>query len=128
MGSPEAAMRPNASPSRPLAGAPSHSVVQVIQAHVLLSTYLYHVGRFVEGSVHTDAAAALAVHCHLHKLRSAQPTPPRATYMDPISVVLPEPRDQIEEGERINAFWMSFAQDRVWAVVLGVPTAIFDVQ
>ena len=47
--------------------------------------------------------------------------------MDPISVVLPEPRDQIEEGERINAFWMSFAQDRVWAVVLGVPTSIFDV-
>ncbi|KZV67132.1 hypothetical protein PENSPDRAFT_654321 [Peniophora sp. CONT] len=110
-----------------LAGAPSHSVVQVIQAHVLLSTYLYHTGRFVEGSVHTDAAAALAVHCHLHKLRSAQPTPPRATYMDPITVVLPEPRDQVEEGERINAFWVSFAQDRVWAVVLGVPTAIFDV-
>lgn len=47
--------------------------------------------------------------------------------MDPITVALPEPRDQIEEGERINAFWVSFAQDRVWAVVLGVPTAIFDV-
>ena len=110
-----------------LAGALLHSAVQVIQAHVLLATYLYHAGRFVEGSVHTDAAAALAVHCSLHKIRSGTPTPRRTTFMDPISVVLPEPQDQVEEGERINGFWTSYWMSRVWAVVLGVPSPVFDV-
>jgi hypothetical protein len=110
-----------------LAGQPSHHIVQVIQAHVLLATYLYHVGRYLEGRHHTDAAASLAIHCRLHKIRSAQQTRTYVTYMDPVEVVLPEPRDQIEEGERINAFWSAFEQDRVWAVVLGVPTVIFDV-
>ncbi|KAI0028440.1 hypothetical protein K488DRAFT_27143, partial [Vararia minispora EC-137] len=110
-----------------LAGQPSHHIVQVIQAHVLLATYLYHVGRFLEGRHHTDAAASLAIHCRLHKIRSAQPTRTHVSYMDPVEIALPEPRDQIEEGERINAFWTAFEQDRVWAVVLGVPTVIFDV-
>ena len=47
--------------------------------------------------------------------------------MDPISVVLPEPQDQVEEGERINGFWTSYWMSRVWAVVLGVPSPVFDV-
>ena len=54
----------------------------------------------------------LAVHCLLHKIRSATPTPRRATFMDPICAVLPEPQDQVEEGERINGFWTVYCLQR----------------
>ncbi|KAI0311531.1 hypothetical protein OF83DRAFT_750494 [Amylostereum chailletii] len=110
-----------------LTGSLSHEVVQAIQAKLLLASYLFEIGRFLEGRHQTDAAASLALSCGFHKIRSAQPAHPfSSSYIDPFELTVPEPRDQIEEGERINAFWMSFMLDRVWAVTLGVPSIIAD--
>ncbi|KAI0028439.1 hypothetical protein K488DRAFT_89733 [Vararia minispora EC-137] len=104
----------------------SHQVVQVIQAHVLLAAYLYAIGRFLEGRQQTSAAASLAMDCGLHRIRSVHVPTHYAAYVDTVEVILPEPHDWIEEGERIGAFWTAFCQDRTWAVVLGVPVIIAD--
>jgi hypothetical protein len=107
-----------------LKDGPSHSIVQVIQAHVLLAEYLYAAGRLLEGRQQTAAAASLAITCGLHRVRSSRTSAHYAAFVDTMEVILPEPHDSIEEGERIDAFWTTFCQDRIWAVVMGVPVSI----
>lgn len=104
----------------------SHEVVQVIQAHLLLASYLYAAGRFLEGRQQTAAAATLAVDCGFHRIRSADTSRQYLAYVDAMPIILPEPRDAIECGERVNAFWMAFCQDRAWGVTLGVDVIITD--
>ena len=70
---------------------------------------------------------SLAMACGLHKIRTAQPTPAFTSFIDQIDLGLQEPRDQVEEGERINAFWAVFFMDRCSAVVFGPPLVISDV-
>jgi hypothetical protein len=101
--------------------------VQLIQTHALLAVYFYHTGRVYDGRYHTGAAAALALQCGLHQMRSEQPPAPVATPgVRALGLGLPPPEDAVEEGERINAFWTVYAQDHVWAVVLGVSAIISD--
>ncbi|KAA1474254.1 hypothetical protein DENSPDRAFT_319494 [Dentipellis sp. KUC8613] len=109
-----------------LGPSPSHQVVQFIQARVLLAAYLYLVGKAFEGRHQSDAAASLVLISGFHKIRSAQLNPTFPSYVDPIPLTLGAPRDQVEEGERINAFWTVFALDRTWAVVFGAPTVMSD--
>ncbi|KAA1475082.1 hypothetical protein DENSPDRAFT_841812 [Dentipellis sp. KUC8613] len=109
-----------------LSGAPTHQTVQAIQARLLLATYHYCTGKFIEGRHQSDSAAALAMACGLHKIRSAQLAPPSSTYVDVVPITLMDSRDQIEEGERINALWTAFSMDRCWAVAFGAPTIISD--
>ncbi|KAI0058715.1 hypothetical protein BV25DRAFT_1810255 [Artomyces pyxidatus] len=109
-------------------GTPSHQIMQAIQAKILLANYLFRNGRFFEGRHQSDSAAALAVSCGLHKIRSAQQVPAFPRFIDPVELGLPEPRDQIEEGERINGFWAIFCMDRCWAVAFGAPTVISDIE
>jgi len=52
--------------------------------------------------------------------------PAFTSFIDQIDLTLQEPRDQIEEGERINAFWAVFVMDRCLAVMLGPPLVISD--
>jgi hypothetical protein len=101
--------------------------VQLIQTHALLAVYFYHTGRVHDGRYYTGAAAALALQCGLHQVRSGQPPPVVAPGVRTVGLGLPPPEDAVEEGERINAFWTVYAQDRVWAVALGVPVIINDV-
>jgi hypothetical protein len=101
--------------------------VQLIQTHVLLAVYFYHTGRAHDGRCHTGAAAALALQCGLHQVRSGQPSLVAAPGVRAVGLGLPPPKDAIDEGERINSFWVVFAQDHVWAVVLSVPVIINDV-
>ncbi|TFY66228.1 hypothetical protein EVG20_g4864 [Dentipellis fragilis] len=109
-----------------LGPSPSHQVVQFIQARVLLAAYYYLVGKAFEGRHQSDAAASLVLISGFHKIRSAQLSPTFPSYVDPIPLTLGAPRDQVEEGERINAFWTVFALDRTWAVVFGAPTVMSD--
>jgi hypothetical protein len=62
----------------------------------------------------------------LHKIRTAQPIPAHTSFIDRIDLTLQEPRDQIEEGERINAFWAVFFMDRCLSVMFGPPLVISD--
>ncbi|KAL0577822.1 hypothetical protein V5O48_004150, partial [Marasmius crinis-equi] len=95
-------------------------IIHGIQAEVLLSTYFFDTGRVVEGQYHLDAAVSLAIGVGLHQIRSGR-TRRSATS-------LPPPRDAIEEGERINAFWTVYMLSAVWGVALGSAesTSVFE--
>lgn len=105
---------------------PSHRTLQVIQTKLLLADYFFRIGHFLAGRHEAYSAMSLAMACGLHKIRTAQPTPAFTSFIDQIDLALQEPRDQIEEGERINAFWAVFFMDRCSAVAFGPPLAISD--
>ncbi|KAH9960534.1 hypothetical protein BJV74DRAFT_872268 [Russula compacta] len=105
---------------------PSHHILQVLQAKILLVNYLFRIGHFPAARHEVNSASSLAVACGLHKIRTAQPMPAFTSFIDQIDLTLQEPRDQIEEGERINAFWAVFFMDRCWAVAFGPPLVISD--
>jgi len=106
--------------------AASHQILQVIQAKILLTYYLFRIGHFPAARHEANSASSLAMACGLHKIRTAQPMPAFTSFVDQIDLTLQEPRDQIEEGERINAFWAVFVVDRCLAVMFGPPLVISD--
>ncbi|KZV67113.1 hypothetical protein PENSPDRAFT_755138 [Peniophora sp. CONT] len=107
-----------------LVDASAQHIIQLIQAHVLLAVHLMDIGRYLESRAHVDAAAALSIHVGLHKIRGTLIQVSHGSYLDPINIVLPEPLDAVEEGERIRAFWFALVLDCIYAVVLGVPPLI----
>ena len=111
-----------------LTNASAQHIIQVIQAHTLLAVYLCDTCSYLESRVHIDAAAALALHVGLHKIHGTSGNVPYGSFLDPITIVLPEPLDTVEEGERTSAFWASFCLDRIYAVVLGAPPVILDTE
>ena len=97
--------------------------VQGIQAEVLLALYFFYVGRLLEGRYHAAAAMSLAVSCRLHKIAAPQ-SPPTGTGLSNLvlpldSFILPAAQNVVQEGERINLFWVVFAMDRCWSVGVG---------
>ena len=91
-------------------------IMYTLQAEVLVSHYLFHKNRRLEGSYHAAAAVSIAVACRLHKIRSASwlVAPPSSPSGQEVQLF--PPADDIEEGERIRAFWTVFALDRCWSV------------
>ncbi|KAJ7249185.1 hypothetical protein B0H12DRAFT_1122241 [Mycena haematopus] len=86
----------------------AHSVhrIHTIQAHVLLAAYFLCNKQFLEAEFHTNASVTLALGYHLHKIRSSRPSsPPLIGASAFAEVFLDPPRDDVEEGERIRAFW-----------------------
>ncbi|KAG7086347.1 hypothetical protein E1B28_002308 [Marasmius oreades] len=96
-----------------------HRVVHGIQAEVLLSTYFFDMGKIVEGKYHLSAAVSLAIGVGLHRIRSDIPASSRQE-------ALPPPRDSMEEGERINAFWTVYMLSNVWGAVEGSSGSVFE--
>lgn len=94
-------------------------IIYTLQTEVLVSYYLFHKDRRVEGGYHAAAAVSIAVACSLHKIRS-----PRTPLESAIS--MPSPVDEIDEGERINAFWTVFVLDRCWTVWMQSPSVLID--
>jgi hypothetical protein len=90
-------------------------LVQCIQAEVLLAFYFFYGGRTLEGRYHTCTAVSLILSSGLHQIRSSRL---------PNSSLLPPPRDAVEEGERINAFWTVFVLNNCWTTVDGTPSNI----
>ncbi|KAF7335222.1 Zn(2)-C6 fungal-type domain-containing protein [Mycena sanguinolenta] len=81
-------------------------LLQIIQAQVLLSTYMFRNKRFLEAEFHANGAATLALGYQLHKIRSARPvSPPLLGVPVLVEAYLAPPADPIEEGERIRGFW-----------------------
>ncbi|KAI0291628.1 hypothetical protein B0F90DRAFT_1671458 [Multifurca ochricompacta] len=96
---------------------PSHQTLQVIQAKLLLANYFFYIGIFRRISRHgmwlTQDPDSTTYACFHELYRSTRHHPT-------------EPRDQIEEGERINAFWAVFIMDRYLSVAFGAPLVISD--
>ncbi|KAE9399382.1 hypothetical protein BT96DRAFT_994003 [Gymnopus androsaceus JB14] len=98
-------------------------VLQCIQSEVLLANYFYHAGRILEGNYHATSAASLVLSSGMHRIRTSSPD--ASGFLATFNVNrLAEPRDTIEEGERINAFWVVLTLDAFWNTVHGVPCSI----
>lgn len=98
-----------------LSGPHPDRVMQSIQAEVLLSTYFFANGKFFEGKYHVTTAVSMVFSAGLHKIRSATP---QQQHITGSSARFPEPKDSIEEGERIMALWIVLDLDKHWAVAL----------
>lgn len=85
-----------------------------LQAELLLSNYFFWTGRFLEGRYHCGAAVSIAISIGSHRTRSNQLPNPGTT------------ADQVEEGERINAFWSVYLNDACWGVAMNVPSGMPD--
>ncbi|KAL0065433.1 hypothetical protein AAF712_007497 [Marasmius tenuissimus] len=87
--------------------------IHTIQAETLLSYYFFRAGNIIEAKRHASSAASLVLACGLHRIRSSG-SASWGSSTSPVAVgpsgstPLPEPRDTLEEGERINAFWTVF--------------------
>ena len=97
-------------------------IIYMLQAEVLLSYYLFYKGRQLEGGYHAAAAVSIAVACKLHKLRSEPWSPSVGT----TEYLLPPAIDDIEEGERILAFWNVLILDRCWSVWSQSPSVLIQ--
>jgi len=95
-----------------LSSSHPNRVLHTIQAEVLLSTYFFATGRFLQGKYHVANAVAIALSTGLHKIRS----PAEGSLLD--NSAMPIPRDSTEEGERILAAWAVFNLDKAWAAAL----------
>ncbi|KAJ7625251.1 hypothetical protein DFH06DRAFT_1103978 [Mycena polygramma] len=97
-----------------------NTVIHSIQAKVLLANYFFSTTRFLEGKYHLSAAVSLVISSGLHRIRSAA----SARTSGPACRVLPPPRDAIEEGERISAFWAVLTLNNCWMTADGSPSNI----
>ncbi|KAJ7019693.1 hypothetical protein C8F04DRAFT_1404156 [Mycena alexandri] len=84
-------------------------VMHTLQAEVLLSYFFFASGRVLEGKYHSAAAISLSLSSSLHLVRSQS----RDT-----SGTLSPAVDDVEEGERIHAWWTVMVMDKCWAVGL----------
>ncbi|KAI0787565.1 hypothetical protein C8Q74DRAFT_1366419 [Fomes fomentarius] len=98
-----------------------YTVVNLIQAEVLVANYFFTMSRFLEGRYHCSAAVALTLSCRLSKIRSSADQR-HGHGLQGRDFNLPPARDAIEEGERIRGFWFIYALDKSWAVALGSPS------
>lgn len=97
-------------------------ITQFIQAEILLGNYFYLAGKTVEGKYHVTAAASLVLGGGLHKIRSSDTE--KSGYLAEALGTLALPKDSVEEGELINAFWTVLTLDSFWNSVHGTPSSI----
>jgi hypothetical protein len=112
----------------PSCSASTRDLLNVLQTEILLTYYLFRVGRIVEARYHSGAAASLVLAFRLHS-SSLGGEPNRPADMQFISfdmfrTTLPNPVDDVEQTEAIHAFWNVFTQDKSMSAVLGVPPSI----
>lgn len=96
-------------------------ILYTLQAEVLIALYLLHQNRRLAASYHVSAAVSITVACNLHKIRSA-----RGFGETQATITLMPPLDDIEEGERIRAFWTVYILDRGWTVWTHSSSALLD--
>ncbi|TFY62486.1 hypothetical protein EVJ58_g3831 [Rhodofomes roseus] len=100
------------------------AIMDVLQAEVLLAYYFFSNNRTVEGVYHMDAASAIVLASRLHQIRSARYAAVAGGTASRYQ--LAPPVDAIDEGQRINAFWMTFILDRNWSLALGRTPVLTD--
>ncbi|TDL20139.1 hypothetical protein BD410DRAFT_899724 [Rickenella mellea] len=110
----------------------SDRLVDIVQASCLLAVYFYSKARLLEGYYHASSAARLAVTLGLHQIRTPVWNARDGFAADawqgfPCGTVpVPPPKDALELGERIHAFWQVFVVDRCWSVATGLPSSLPD--
>lgn len=83
----------------------ARTVIQTIQAEILVSQHLYRSNRLLEGKYHADAAMSLTLGNQLHMIDANSPSRPDL--------------GGITREEVIRIFWTAFTLDKCWSVVLG---------
>lgn len=100
-------------------GSHPNRVVHTLQAHILLAYYFFITGRYLEAKCQSSSAVSLALGSGLHKLRSANVTAlPALGVFNEHTIRLEPHRSDIEEGERINAFWAALTLHKIITVAL----------
>lgn len=82
-----------------LSGQQSQHVVHNIQAEILFVAYFLRLGNVNSAMHRLNSALSLCISYGLHKQASNRPN---------TALHLPPPRDSIDQGERIDAFWTTF--------------------
>ncbi|KAK7005812.1 hypothetical protein R3P38DRAFT_2794380 [Favolaschia claudopus] len=105
--------------ARSVAPIQPYQVTQNIQGEVLLAQYFLRQGRFLESMHRINTAASLAIGCGLHRL----PGPHSAKN----AYALPPTHDAVEQGERVNAFWMIVGLHKIFSVLMQWPSSVSDI-
>lgn len=102
-------------------------IIHGIQAEVLLCVYFFTRGRILEGKYHLSAAVSLVLGSRLHQQRSSGSPSVQMNLLGVSNPLSAPPRDQIEEGERINAFWTVYTLNNIWGIASGCHSnAVFE--
>ncbi|KAJ7194842.1 hypothetical protein GGX14DRAFT_545978 [Mycena pura] len=117
------------------------TLLQSLQAEVLLGYYFWRTGKLLKARVHSASATALVLGSGLNHVRAAHPGDAgpvldlgdAAAYAEHqysyagagagagTEVRLLPPADALEEGERIAGFWAAFALQKALAAALATP-------
>lgn len=89
--------------------------VEMVQAEILLATYLYSGNRKLEGQLHANAAVSIAITFGLHRT-----SPPRRRAGSRLD-------EAFGVSQQISVFWRMFILDRCWSVANGTPPIFRDV-
>ncbi|KAG2124857.1 hypothetical protein DEU56DRAFT_916796 [Suillus clintonianus] len=113
----------------PSCGTSTRDLLHVLQTEVLLTYYLFRVGRTVEARYHLGAAANLVLAFRLYSSSPSEgePNTPADMQFMPFDIfrtTLPNPVDDVEQTEVIHAFWNIFTRDKSMSAVLGLPPSI----
>lgn len=100
------------------------TVMYILQAEILLANYYFAQDRTLESAYHCSAASAIVLACKLHHTRSARDIP--GVFAGTMQFRLDPPADHVEEGERMNAFWVAYILDKCLSFALGSPSALTD--
>ncbi|ODN84983.1 hypothetical protein L202_00828 [Cryptococcus amylolentus CBS 6039] len=106
------------------ATAQADRLMDATRAGTILAAYTYSKAMYHEGWLMTGQAARLAISCGLHQIKGsvwrATKVPPMradlAGLMRHRSYILAPPKDAVEHGERIWAFWSVFVTDRCGSI------------
>jgi hypothetical protein len=96
----------------------THRIIETIQAEYLLSQYFFYKGRVLEGNLHMITAISMVVSTRMHQIGSPSMAGLRSSLLEP-------PKDAVEEGERVHAFWAVLALNNCWTSIIG-STSNFD--
>ena len=110
--------------SSALSGTHPRMFLHALQAEILLASYFFRNGRFLEGKYHMSAAASLTISGGLNGIR--RDSSYAADVVGDRSPSLPPPNDAVDEGERINGFWAALILDKCWSVALSSPSNFTD--
>ncbi|KAJ8074019.1 hypothetical protein PM082_012309 [Marasmius tenuissimus] len=88
-----------------LSSSHPQALINTIQAEILLANYFFHTNRILEGRYRLDTAVSLATSGKLYQVRNANALAP------PVST---DAEDPVQEGERINAFWVVYSMHNLW--------------
>lgn len=106
-----------------LASDHPYKVIHAIQTEVLLCLYFFSCRRTIEGKYHLSGALSLVLGSELHQLRTSNQPARHIDLVESWNPLSMPPQDQIEEGERINAFWTVYSLNNCWGIHASSPTS-----